>query len=428
MKDRKVIPTGYKIKSLRDRYHLRQDEIVGTDITRNLISQIENGKAKLTRSTAEIIINHASKILQEKGMKLDIDIEYLMEDEEAQARIILDKFIAELRELSSNKDASFVDTLKETEKFLVEWDFIDKKIVICDLSGEYFFKTNDFYKASIYYENVKCLMNVNMDMIPLIPVLKKLSSSYFYMGKYKEGIDICVYALDRFPDMDKESKTVFLFNSSLYYNYLKEYEKAIEIIRELDDIVEESFKEKYIKILLLKASCLHHLKKYEEALKAYKKLLEMAPKDDYGNRALYFNNLTEIYIDIDNLQLAGKYLKEAIALIPNIPKDFEARPQFYLEIGRRYLQLKDNKNAFMYIKESLKLAKEFKYPSVINDVLMELVHVSQEEIDIKMEFMKVVQEFGSFNNLIMISLVQYYSALGDTKTIGELCEFCKGYL
>ncbi|URZ01298.1 hypothetical protein CLAUR_012870 [Clostridium felsineum] len=36
---------GVKLKNLRKKYKLLQDDLAGSEITRNLISQIEHGKA-----------------------------------------------------------------------------------------------------------------------------------------------------------------------------------------------------------------------------------------------------------------------------------------------------------------------------------------------------------------------------------------------
>ncbi|MDT8715336.1 hypothetical protein IAI10_01420 [Clostridium sp. 19966] len=98
----------------------------------------------MTRSTAEIVMKHAVEKLKEKNLPIDIDIEYLLEDEETQARKILDGFIEELRALAENKDDKYVESFKKAEEFLLEWNFIDKKIIICEITGDYFYSKNDF--------------------------------------------------------------------------------------------------------------------------------------------------------------------------------------------------------------------------------------------------------------------------------------------
>ncbi|MDT8717153.1 tetratricopeptide repeat protein [Clostridium sp. 19966] len=430
MKCSRVIPIGEKLRMLREKYNLNQDEIVGTAVTRNLISQIENGKANLTKNTAEIIVSNVKEILKKNNMILDIGIEYLLEDEESQARKILDEFIEKLRMLMKNKDTSFISTLEDAEKFILRWDFIDEKIIIYDLAGDYFYNNNNFSKASVYYEIVKRLINVNMYMIPLIPVLIKLSKTYFYMGKYQEGIDVCNYAMDRFQEMDSYSKTIFLFNICLYFNYLKDYEKALEFIDKLEPIMDTKIKDISLKTLLLKASCFYHLNRYDEAIQTYENLLTHTPDYDYGNRAIYYNNLSEIYMDMNVLDTSNKYLSMALKSIPNISNDFNMLPQMHLDIAKRYIKLKNITNAITYLKKSLNLAKSFNYTFVINDVLMETVHIPKEEIDIdiKEEFKQLVFNSGIVSNILLVNILQYFSTFNDTKAVTEICAYCGDYL
>lgn len=429
MEGSKVIPVGEKLKMLRDKYGLNQDEIVGTDVTRNLISQIENGKAKLTRNTAEIIMTHVKEKLEMRNIPLDVDIEYLMESEDIQARKILDEYIEALNTFIENKDNGFIGTLNEAEEFMLKWNFIDKKITICELAGDYFYNSNDFSKASVYYENTKCLMNVNMVTLPLINVLQKLSNSYYFLGKYVEGINVCNYGLDRFPEMSEELKVGFLFNIGLYYNYLKEYDKAMEFIDKLLKTFDKSEGKGFAQILLLKASCLYHLKQYDEALKTYDDLLSITDSEDYGNRALYYNNLAEIHMDRGILEQGNECLKKSLELIPSITKDFYWLPQVHLETGKRYIQLQEHRKAITYLKQTLSLAKEFKYATVIVNSLLELLHIPEDnlDLDIKKEFFDFLSIYGEVNNLLLINVLQYFAASNDNKSIMEICSFCEKY-
>ncbi|MDT8718258.1 helix-turn-helix transcriptional regulator [Clostridium sp. 19966] len=422
--DYTIIPTGEKIKTLREKYKLNQDEIVGNDITRNLISQIENGKAKLTQNTAEVIMTHVKEKLKKKGMTLDISIDYLLEDEEAQAKIILDNSIAELEELLKNNDINFNDTLKQVEEFLLKFDFVDKKVKIYELAADYFFQNNYFYKALVYYESVRRHINLNMDIVQLISVLIKLSKTYYYMGKYQDGIDVCKYALDRFPELDSYSKTIFLFNICLYFNYLKQYDNALEYIYILEPDVDTKVKDIEAKIRLLKASCLYNLKRYEESLVSYKELLDNTQKNDYGNKSIYYSNLAEIYIDMENHEEAKKYLNMVLNDISSIPEDYECLPQLYLEIGRRYIKLNYQQKAVAYLKKSLELAKQFKYAFVISDALIELMKCIQEktEVDIKKEFLDLTSNYKEVNNILLINTLKYFSSLNDNETVQYICD------
>ena len=57
MDDANLLTPGEKIKKIRKDFKIKQNEITGGKITRNLVSLIENNRADLTASTAEIIAN-----------------------------------------------------------------------------------------------------------------------------------------------------------------------------------------------------------------------------------------------------------------------------------------------------------------------------------------------------------------------------------
>ncbi|AAK81616.1 helix-turn-helix domain-containing protein [Clostridium acetobutylicum] len=115
-----ILTIGEKIKKLRSEYKLNQDDIVGTELTRNLISQIEHGKANLTRSTAELIIRNTKDILEKRGETLDegINVEYLLETEESQAKKVIASYIQDLKEISVYKDNRFNVLLEKIENLL----------------------------------------------------------------------------------------------------------------------------------------------------------------------------------------------------------------------------------------------------------------------------------------------------------------------
>lgn len=156
---------------MREKYNVRQEDIVGGDITRNLISQIEHGKANLTKNAAKIILKNLEKICAEKHIKVDESIEYLMENENFQASKILDDYIKELKDLSIYKDGSFAEKLTKIEEFLAKWNLVDKKIAVFELAGDYFSNVNDLYNSSMYYEKAKALMDASVYTEKLVSMI-----------------------------------------------------------------------------------------------------------------------------------------------------------------------------------------------------------------------------------------------------------------
>lgn len=223
MKQYVVLSCGDKLRALRKKYNLKQEELSRTEITRNLLSEIETGKANLTRNTAEIILKNLEPIAKKKKLNVTETINYLMENEMEQASKILDNYINELRNSSITKDNSFIDTLNEAENFLINWSIKDKKIIIYELAGDYFCNNNEMYKSIIYYEKAVDLIGKLFPSRALVNILRKLSMVYEYVGNYKESIKCCEFALNRFENMTDEEIVVFKYNNALSYKKCKTF-------------------------------------------------------------------------------------------------------------------------------------------------------------------------------------------------------------
>ncbi|URZ04035.1 transcriptional regulator [Clostridium felsineum] len=429
----RILTIGEKIKQLRSEYKLNQDDIVGTELTRNLISQIEHGKANLTRSTAELIIRNTKDILEKRGTTLDasINVEYLLETEESQAKKVISAYIKELKEVSVYKGSRFSNLLEKIEDLLSKWEFGDLKIEVCEIAGDYYSSKNDYLKSYIYYENVKYLIGCQTDMRRVISIFRKLSTTYTYTGNFAEGIRICKYALGRFVDMEDSYKCIFTFNMSLYYNYLGKYEKSLDIITNFETEIKETHIDKYNKVLLLKAASYYGAKRYAQSLSVYEELLNITAKDDVENLCIYYNNMAQVYIKLGKRNMAVNYMNTVVSYLPNISDDFEAFPQIYCELGKSYHMLADNDNSVKYLTMALKLSKSFKYYSFTIDILNELskMNTNITEVNLKDEFITLIDNIGktsdnSKHNLIF-NIIQYYTRLNDVESVNNLCDYCK---
>ncbi|MCR3761112.1 transcriptional regulator [Clostridium felsineum] len=429
----RILTIGEKIKKLRNEYKLNQDDIVGTELTRNLISQIEHGKANLTKSTAELIIRNTKDILEKRGTTIDpkINVEYLLETEESQAKKVIASYIQELKEISVYKDNRFNVLLEKIESLLSKWEFGDLKIEVCEIAGDYYTNRNDYLKAYIYYENVKYLIGCQTDMSRVISIFRKLSTVYCHTGNFAEGIRICKYALGRFSDMDDKYKCVFTFNMSLYYNYLGQYEKALNTLIGFESVIKDTYEDRYNKVLLLKADCYYGAERYAESLSIYNKLIDITAKDDFNNLCVYYNNMAQVYLRMGKRGIAVNYVNTVVNNLSNLSDNFEALPQIYAELGKSYLMMSDNNKCIKYLIVALKLSKSFKYYSVTRDILNELskINESNNKLRLKDEFIILTENMGrsydSLNHSLVFNIIQYYTRLNDITSISELCEYCK---
>ncbi|MFL0249434.1 tetratricopeptide repeat protein [Clostridium neuense] len=325
-----VISDGDKIKTIREKYDLKQDEISGNDITRNLISEIETNKANITKKTAEVIIKNLTELAKKKGFKVTETVEYLMENQIEQANKILDDYIEELKALVISRDGSFIETLKKAEVFLIDWDIKDKKLRIYELAGDYFCNQNDFYKSSIYYEKANALINKRQFAKELLNILRKLSMVYFYTEKYKESIKCSEFATIYFSDIDNKNRAVFLYNSALCYEKLKNFNKALDSFDEVEQIIDKNDESKYVQILIGKATCLLLLKKYDEALKIFNKILELVNEKDIEKYLITLVNMSNVYIEINDNSKVNEILEIILKQVKNINVNFTYVSDIYI--------------------------------------------------------------------------------------------------
>ncbi|URZ03017.1 helix-turn-helix transcriptional regulator [Clostridium felsineum] len=424
-----ILPVGVKIKKLREKYNLNQDDIVGTELTRNLISQIEHGKANLTKSTAELIIRNTKEILNRRMLKLDpkYSVEYLLETEESQAKNVLALYIKELRELSIHQNgANFVECLEKIETLLSQWEFGDLKIEVCEIAGDYYANNNNYLKAYIYYENVKYLIACQTDMSRVISIFRKLSTIYVYNGKYQEGVNTCKYALSRFK-MDSTHKAIFTFNMSIYYNYLKQYDKSLDILLGAEDSIKKAFPDRISAVLLLKASSLHGIKHYADALNVYNEIMNNTAKDDYGNLCVYYNNMAEIYYSMGNTDTAVNYAQTVNSYLVKVSDDFKYLPQIYFGLGKFYIMINEQDKGLELLLKALELSKSFKYHSVTKDIINEFTGFNNEitGIELKEEFVILTQIMGFIDNKLVYNVIEYFSRLNKNDELISICDFCK---
>lgn len=428
-----IIPIADKLKNLRKKYHVKQEEVSGNDVTRNLISQIEHGKANLTKSVAETVIKNLKKIYAKKNVKINETVEYLMEDEKSQAAKILDKYIKELKDLSVYKDNSFIYKLNEVENFIANWDLVDKKISILELAGDYFFNNNDLYNSSLYYEKAKTLINNNVRNENLVSILRKLSMVYFYMDKYEEDIRCCDFALKQFPNMSKEYYSIFIFNSSLCYIEIKEYKIALSRLKKIENIVKEINMEKYYELLEQEGVCLQSLKKYDESLNIFNQVINSLSKDNHESYIIALFNLVDTYIKLDKADIAKKYLKDISENIDGISQSSKRVSEIYCETAKLCKKLNDLRLAKTYFLKSLDYAKLYNQYSIANNTLSDLFDIYLIDKDdkgineIKDIFLLVTSKGEKINLQFINKLIDYYLDKKNYEALKEIHKHIKLY-
>ena len=132
-----ILSPGKKIKRIRKELKIRQQDITGGEITRELISIIENDKSKLTPNVAQIVTDNINRICLERNIDYKLDVSYLLEDIITQENKEADKYIEFLCDNGDNISINLSDEINKIEKFLMNCDIREKKMIIyekiCDI-------------------------------------------------------------------------------------------------------------------------------------------------------------------------------------------------------------------------------------------------------------------------------------------------------
>lgn len=421
-----ILSKGDKIKLLRKKYKLRQEDIAGNDITRNLISEIETNKANLTRSTAEAILKNLQKLGTKNHFEIEETVDYLLEDETIQASRVLDDYVGKLKTFMVYRDGDFTATLKEVEEFLVKWSITDKKIIIYELAGDYFGTQNEMDKSIIYYEKALTLVG-KLSLSPmLLSILKKLSKVYGCSGKYNESIECCDFALNHFENLSQHDTIYFVYNRAYVFFMLKNYERALADIEMIENLLDANDMRTYFTVLDTKAVCLHELKKHNEAIKLYNRLLEMLDDKQIDKRIVIRINIAEVYIELSNVDRANYLLDEVKKELPFINNGSGYEANIYYEIGKIYRGFNDKTKSSEYYSKALKIAKKQNDYVLVNNILYELMdgEDSIEKVDnIKNEAFIISAKQEKLADKLVHKLIGFYANNNSISKLKEINDF-----
>lgn len=433
--DTKITTSGEKLKEIRKKYKIKQYELSGTELTRNMISMIETEKAGLSKNTAEILIKNITKICKKRSIDCDVTLEYLLESAECQAKKICNKFIESLN-TSPDKilENEFQADLNEIQKSLDKYKLKQEKVTLYLKLSNLFSDFHDFYRAYVFalraFENYKNPFN-DLKFIDLI-----IRITYFcnFLKRYKETLNYCNLAYVYMANIPKAEEYKLKFNTIIAYKNLKDYDSAINQIVNLEkkfkDILNSEPTEK-INIMILKANCLYGNLCYNDALQIHKNLLTLT-EDNIEMYLVTLCNIIEIYTKMKDSKNLKEYINKCILnlnkyeLIEN--KKFSA--EIYNDIGLGSYAINNFEVSKIYLNKALIEAKKYKKVDVIASSMENLLNISisnnseKEADDLKNQLIEIISlNLLPINNIIILNFIKYYNNLGDTETINDIINF-----
>lgn len=350
---------GQNLKKIRKDLNLKQHDIAGEDVTRNLISLMENNKTPIYHNVANIISKNINAILAKRGEDIYIQAEDILNPERYESRAKANEYINILRKHLEEKNYDLeIEKLNEIENFLNKWNFIDKKVKIYELLGDIFYNAKDLNREYYYYIKALEVSYEYPNMKERYKLILKLVYNCIVTKKYQEAIRLCDFAITTQEDITEKYKGIFHFNSALSYYYLKDYNKALDhIIYAKFYIAFDDYREMR-RILLLEGICNSEINNFDGALRNFKKLLSIIDENDIEEMCLSYINILRIFVDKDEKEKVIEYHNKLIEYLPKVDKHSYYTVQLLLSVARTYKYLGNNDSYEEYLVKTMTLSYE----------------------------------------------------------------------
>lgn len=340
------LTTGEKIRTLRKKFNMRQQELEDKNITRAFISMIETGKRGLSKESAKHISGKLNNKAVELGLNLNIDEAYLLRTPEEDAEMYC------LEKLTNNPTFDEIDVIINISK---EYNLIIVEAQAYKIIGDYNYMSENYVNAFINYMVSLDLFKETECKDSLPYLYNKLALCKTNQFEYIEAISFLNRA-NHYAKIynDKITEKLSLYNLARAYNQLYKYNEALDCV---DKYLNLSDKEKdckdYTYASVLKANCYNSKGNSEKATAIFIDLLEMFKDKETDILWYVFNNLAITYLEQDNLSKSLEFFEKAekAAGSKNISDT-------YIQEARVYIKLQRYEDALNIAKKGLKIATE----------------------------------------------------------------------
>lgn len=299
---------GEKLKYLRKQLNVTQEQLKAANISRSFISLVECNKRRLTKETAERLIEVLMKAADDNKVSIDVDLNYLTMSEVDAAIYYCNNIIKTYDKLLN------IDDLNE----VIE---ISKKYRLNDIAYEAFLiKANILYNKNEYLSAFQCYESA-LEFSILLNNANSMSMLYNKLGKckvklisYEEALAYFNKAYDAAREHDNRiCKKNSLFNRALVYKFLGDIQLALSSLEEFFRIItKEECLEDYLNGMMLKGNCYVAINEYKNALDIFLLLNEIIDKSKQHTLAGYiYNNTAVSYSKLGFIQQALDYFDKA---------------------------------------------------------------------------------------------------------------------
>lgn len=435
MKNFIILSPGKKILSIRKEFKIKQEDITGGDITRNLISIIENDKANLTPPVAKILAYNINKICKEKNIDFSVTEEQLLESVVDQAKKVADKYIEYINSIPSNAIPVLESLMPEIDVFLKTYETEEKKSCIYSILANKYDEAKKFQNAYIYYLRA---YESSLDPNITFDILFKLALCAKNLLKYDEAIKFYDTAISLNPSMDFDQQYDFYINKAFCYCKQNKYNLALELLDtfnpDLNILIDKST-QKYVDYLLLKGNCLRETNSFNKAVTVYKAILKNISKDDLENKLLVFLNLCSLYENLNDYTTLRKTCSKALATIDDPEYTFNNNEAYiYYSIGHTLKHLDDLSRSEEFLFKALDSVKDSNLINcydLSNKIFLDLIsifeiHTNSDKMNyLRNELFEMIS-MGIFDRStpLILSFIKYYNNNCSYEDVNNLLSYC----
>lgn len=381
MENQGKITIGQNLKKIRKELGLKQYEITGGEITRNLISIIENDKTPLYETNARIISENMNSIMEERGLDIYIEPEDILNPERYEAKKKADLYIENFKTKLNEKNFEIESKeLQEIELFLNHWNLNDKKAKIYELLGDIYYYSHDFDKEFIYLTKaLECAF-----MLPNrknnYKILSKLISNCINTEKYKEALRLGNFGLSSQKNMPEKVKGIFHYNNALAYENLEKFDSSIEELNIAKKHIEDINSKLFIKMLVLEGICYSNKKEYDKALNTYNQAIDIFNLEKKHDEIyLIYANIVDLFVEKKDVDKVAEYLNTISKHISNIDENSPYLARVFFSISDGFFFLKNYDSAEECLKKSLYLAEKNNEKNLYEQSLLKLFNFYVKE-------------------------------------------------
>lgn len=346
--------TGHLVRKVRKSMGLKQYEIVNDQITRNLISLVENNKIPLTANSASIIVACINEHAKSIGSHIRITEQDLRVDGIYEARLKIDGYLETFDNIDNEGKATIDFMFHDINVLFSQFDLPDAKANLYNRMALYFDKKSDLSQAIFYYLKALDAKTRVSSVEDVLLILSDLIRCYLRTADYANVVRHAKIAENLAPLTEYKAFQAILFNKAIAFRRSKDFKRCLWEIERMLKLWPDLMESRQFDLKLLKASVLRATNAQEEAIAAYLDLYFCT--EQKLNRALLLSGLVSLFVELKDNHRITQPLNELVTLLEPLDAHPEHLCRILADLSLAYHYLGDTDLAKPNFKRAMKLA------------------------------------------------------------------------